>query len=159
MKALIISDTHKRMEHFYEVMEQVGPLDLLIHCGDVEGNEDIIAETAGCRVEMVAGNNDFFSELTLEREFRIGKYQIWVTHGHNYYVSMGNSILKEEARAKGVNIVFYGHTHKPLLDLAGDVMVVNPGSLSYPRQDSRKPSFVLMEIDRSGEAHFTLRYL
>lgn len=38
-------------------------------------------------------------------------------------------------------------------------MMINPGSLSYPRQDGHKPSFMLMEIDKEGEAHFSLNFL
>ncbi len=159
MKALIISDTHKKNDNFFKVLEMVAPIDLVIHCGDVEGSEYTISTAAGCQVEMVAGNNDFFSQLPMEREFGIGKYHVMVTHGHNYYVSMGNQMLKEEARSRGADIVFYGHTHRPVIDQDDDVIAINPGSLSYPRQDSRKPSYVLMDIDREGEAHFTLRYL
>ncbi|MBD5480871.1 MAG: metallophosphoesterase [Lachnospiraceae bacterium] len=159
MKVLIVSDTHKRNDNFFRVLEKTSPVDMVIHCGDIEGSEYAIAESAGCPVEMVAGNNDFFSTLPMEREFELGKYHVWVTHGHNYYVSMGNERLKQEARIRGVDIVFYGHTHRPLLDLNDDVIAINPGSLSYPRQDGRKPSYVLMDIDRFGEAHFTLRFV
>ncbi len=159
MKVLIVSDTHKRNDNFFRVLEKTSPVDMVIHCGDIEGSEYTIAAGAGCPVEMVAGNNDFFTTLPMEREFELGKYHVWVTHGHNYYVSMGNEHLKQEARIRGVDIVFYGHTHRPLLDLNDDVIAINPGSLSYPRQDGRKPSYVLMDIDRFGEAHFTLRFL
>lgn len=159
MKVLIVSDTHKRNDNFFKVLAQVGPVDMVIHCGDIEGSEYTIEAAADCPVEMVAGNNDFFSELPMEREFEIGKYKVMVTHGHHYYVSMGNERLKQEAKSRGIDIVFYGHTHRPDIDLEDDVMVINPGSISYPRQDGRCPSYVLMDIDRYGEAHFTLRYL
>lgn len=159
MKVLIISDTHKKNDNFFRVLETVGKVDMVIHCGDVEGSEYAITAGAGCPVEMVAGNNDFFSQLPMEREFEIEQYKVWVTHGHHYYVSMGNERLKQEARSRGVDIVFYGHTHRPEIDLEDDIMVINPGSLSYPRQDGRKPSYVLMDIDRFGDVHFTLRYI
>ena len=159
MKVLIVSDTHGRDTTLKKLLEKIKPIDMLIHCGDVEGSENDIREMAECPVQMVAGNNDFFSDLPMEREFEIGQYKVWVTHGHHYYVSMGNERLKQEARSRGVDIVFYGHTHKPDIDLEDDVMVINPGSISYPRQDGRKPSYALMDIDRFGEAHFTLRYL
>ena len=159
MKVLIVSDTHKHNDNFFKILEKVSPVDMVIHCGDIEGSEYAIAAAADCMVEMVAGNNDFFSQLPMEREFGIGKYHVWVTHGHNYYVSMGNERLKQEAKQRGVDIVFYGHTHRPVLDLGDDIIAVNPGSLSYPRQDGKRPSYVLMDIDRFGEAHFTLRYI
>lgn len=159
MKVLIVSDTHRKNENFLKVLERVTPIDMLVHCGDIEGSEYLIAQAAGCPVEMVVGNNDFFSDLPREKEFYIGKYKVWLTHGHTYYVSMGNEYLKEEARARSADIVMYGHTHRPVVDIEGGLVAVNPGSLTYPRQEGRRPSFVIMELDRKGEAHFTINYL
>ncbi len=140
-------------------MEKVGKIDLLVHCGDVEGSEYLISEAAGCPVEMVQGNNDYFSSLPRETEFLIGDYKVWVTHGHNYYVSMGYEILKEEARSREVDVVMCGHTHRPVIEQERDLTLINPGSLSYPRQEGRVPSYVLMEIDQKGVAHYTLNFL
>ena len=159
MKVLIVSDTHRKNENFLKVLERVAPIDMLVHCGDIEGSEYLIAQAAGCPVEMVVGNNDFFSDLPREKEFYIGKYKVWLTHGHTYYVSMGNEYLEEEARARSADIVMYGHTHRPVVDIEGGLVAVNPGSLTYPRQEGRRPSFVIMELDRKGEAHFTINYL
>ena len=89
----------------------------------------------------------------------IGNYKVFMTHGHYYYVSMGTEMLKKEARARGAQIALFGHTHRPVIDCNDDVIAVNPGSISYPRQDGRRPSFVMMELDRFGEAHFTVNYL
>jgi putative phosphoesterase len=159
MKVLIVSDTHRRHDNFFEVLKRVGPIDMLIHCGDAEGSEYTISEAAGCETEIVLGNNDFFSSLPREREFSIGKYKVWLVHGHNYYVYMSNEHLKQEAICKGVDIVMYGHTHKPVIDIEDSIIAINPGSLTYPRQENKRPSFILMEVDRLGEVHFTLNYL
>lgn len=158
MKILIVSDTHRKNENYFKAVELQRP-DMVIHCGDAEGSEYALTEAAGCPVQMVLGNNDFFSSLPRELEFNIGKQKVWVTHGHTYYVSMGNENLKREASARGVDMVFYGHTHRPVIDRNGGVIAVNPGSLSYPRQDGHRPSYVVMEIDRFEEIHFTIVYL
>lgn len=159
MKVLIISDTHRQNDGFLQIMEKEEPVDLLIHCGDIEGSEYLISERAGCPVHMVTGNNDFFSELPREKEFQVDKYKVWLVHGHTYHVSMGNEILKQEARARGVDIVMYGHTHKPVIDTASGVVALNPGSLTYPRQEGRRPSYMIMTIDEHGEAGFEIRYI
>ena len=72
MKALIVSDTHGSHRNLERVIEKEQPLDLLIHLGDVEGGEDYIEAIADCPVHVVAGNNDFFSELPREEEFFVG---------------------------------------------------------------------------------------
>ena len=156
MKILIVSDTHRQNGNYLKVLRRVAPVDMVVHCGDVEGSEYLICEGAGCPVEMVAGNNDFFTDLPREKEFQIGKYHVWLTHGHNYYVSMGNETLKKEAIARGVDIVMYGHTHKPVIDLGEEIIALNPGSLTYPRQEGRRPSYMIMDMDTEGNAHFSV---
>lgn len=158
-RILIVSDTHRKNENYFVILEQCGPFDRVIHCGDVEGSEYAISEAAGCPVEMVLGNNDFFSALPREKEFEIGNYKVLLTHGHNYYVYMDNQTIKQEARVRGFDIVMYGHTHKPVIEFDKDVIAINPGSLTYPRQEGRKPSYIIMEVDDLGEAHFTINYI
>ncbi len=156
MKVLIVSDTHRQNKNLLEVINKVSPIDLLIHLGDSEGSEELIAKAAGCPVEMVAGNNDFFSDLDREKEIIIGKYRVLLTHGHFYYVSVGIENIKTEAISRQFDIVMFGHTHRPLLEIEDNIIVLNPGSLSYPRQDGRTPTYAIMEIDNHGEAHFTI---
>ncbi|MDD6306862.1 MAG: metallophosphoesterase [Clostridiales bacterium] len=159
MRILIISDTHKKHENLKRVLESVSPVDLLIHLGDAEGYEDIIGEMAGCPMEIVAGNNDFFSRLPREKELQIGKYRVLITHGHYYYVASGITDIMSEAQARGLDIVMFGHTHVPLIEYGEHVIALNPGSLSYPRQEGRRPSYILMDINKKGDAFFEIEYL
>ncbi|MCI8510978.1 MAG: metallophosphoesterase [Lachnospiraceae bacterium] len=163
MKILIVSDTHRRDANLREVISRTAPFDMLIHLGDSEGSETYFREWVNndlCVIHVIQGNNDFFSFTDREKEFSIGKYRAFLTHGHLYGATLGTEGLKEEARSRGVDIVMFGHTHKPYLEYCKDGLVVlNPGSLSFPRQDGRKPSYMLMELDRAGEAHFTTAYL
>lgn len=159
MKILIVSDTHRKHENFIKMLEREQPADLLIHLGDAEGCEDYIAEAAGCPIEIVAGNNDFFSLLPKEKELRLGKYNVLITHGHYYYVGMGIEDIKKEAGARNFDIVMFGHTHRPIIDYGRQIIALNPGSLSYPRQEGKKPSYIIMDIDKAGEVHFEICYL
>ncbi|MBU5474060.1 MAG: metallophosphoesterase [Clostridiales bacterium] len=159
MKVLIVSDTHKHHENLIRVLEREQNLDLMIHLGDAEGYEDDIADMAGCPLEIVAGNNDFFSTLPREKVLQIGKYKVLITHGHYYYVSSGVEDIIRDAAGRGMDVVMFGHTHRPLIERMKGVIALNPGSLTYPRQEGKKPSYALMEIDKKGEAHFAIEYL
>jgi len=159
MKILIVSDTHRRHSNLEHVLQKIGHLDLMIHLGDAEGEEDYIQSIAGCPLEIIAGNNDFFSRLDKEKELTLGKYKVLLTHGHYYYVTVGTEHIKEDARARGKDIVMFGHTHRPCIELDNGITALNPGSISFPRQEGRKPSYILMEIDKEGEAHYSLNYL
>ena len=159
MRILIVSDTHRQHKNLELILQRETHIDMMIHLGDAEGCEDDIARLAGCPVEIVAGNNDFFSDLEREKELQIGRYKVLITHGHYYYVIAGVEDLRKEALGRGMDIVMFGHTHWPLLDYSKGIVALNPGSVSYPRQEGKKPSYALMEIDGSGEAHFYIRYL
>ena len=87
MRILIVSDTHRKHANLEKVLKKVKPLDLMIHLGDAEGTEDYIEAVADCPVEIIAGNNDFFSKLAKETELQIGRYRVFLTHGH--YENMG----------------------------------------------------------------------
>lgn len=159
MKILIVSDTHRKHENLITVLGRVQPVDLMIHLGDAEGCEDYIAELAGCPLEIVAGNNDFFSALPREKEIMLGNYRVLLTHGHYYYVNSGIADIMSEASARSFDIVMFGHTHRPLIEYGKEVIALNPGSLSYPRQEGKRPSYIMMELDKKGDAHFEIEYL
>ncbi len=164
MKILIASDTHRRDGNMQTVIEREAPFDMLIHLGDAEGSEDLITswcleQNELCKVHMVRGNNDFFSALPRDKEIKIGKYSVFLTHGHFYNVSVGTARLLDEAKDRKAQIVMYGHTHRPQLAVRDGVRIINPGSLSFPRQDGRRGTYLIMELDAAGEAHYRQQYL
>ena len=67
MKVLIVSDTHGRHAGIEEAIQREFPFQRLIHLGDAEGYEDYIADLAECPIDIVSGNNDFFSDLPDEK--------------------------------------------------------------------------------------------
>ena len=138
MKILIVSDTHRKDDNLKKVLEETAPIDMLIHLGDLEGSEQYIPEwvNPGCQMQMVL-----------------------LTHGHYYNVSLGAEQLILDAKAADFDIAMFGHTHRPYFDDSHGIIVLNPGSLSYPRQEGRHPSYMIMELDEQGEAHFTQHYL
>ncbi|MDF2537915.1 MAG: hypothetical protein K0S76_936 [Herbinix sp.] len=159
MKVLIVSDTHGRDHYLLKTLEKVSPIDLLIHLGDFEGGEEFIKSIAPCPTEFVSGNNDFFNRLPKEKMIRIGKYNVMLTHGHRYGVNFNTSLIRDTAYYNNADIVMFGHTHVPMIDLSSNIWIINPGSLALPRQNGRIPTFIIMDIDSKGDAHFTLNYL
>lgn len=158
MKIMIVSDTHRHNENLEKALLVEKPIDLFIHLGDIESSEDYIQSIAECPCLLVAGNNDYFSMLNKEIITNIGKYKVLLTHGHHYYVSVGNEIIRTEAEAQNIDIAMFGHTHRPLIEKKGKVTLINPGSLSYPRQDGKIPTYIIMTINKKGDAEFEIKY-
>ena len=160
MKVLIVSDTHGQEQNLAEALEKTGPIDQLIHLGDVEGGAEHIRELAGdAPAAIIAGNNDFFCDLPNERIFTLGGHRIFMTHGHTYYVNYGYEDLRAEAKSRGCDYAFFGHIHRPVLDDTEEVTVVNPGSISFPRQDNRRPSYAILDVNRKGDFDIEIYYL
>ena len=40
-----------------------------------------------------------------------------------------------------------------------DLITLNPGSMTYPRQSGRQPSYMVMTLDKEGKASFEIKYL
>ncbi len=158
MKVLIVSDTHGRDQYLFRTLQRVSPIDLMIHLGDFGGSEDFIRSMVNCPVEMISGNNDLFNGLPKEKVIKIGNYTVYLTHGHRYGVYYSTNQIKEAARTRQADIVMFGHSHVPHIDINDDIWAINPGSMSLPRQRNRIPTFIIMDIDINGKAHFTLNY-
>ena len=108
---------------------------------------------------MVAGNNDILEDLPKEKELELCGHHILLTHGHYYYVSLDTGMLGSDAGARGFDIVLYGHTHRPKIEERNGVILVNPGSVAYPRQEGRKPSYIIMRLEENGDTDFEIKYL
>lgn len=159
MKILIVSDTHGKHANLDRALKESGEIDMMIHLGDVEGGEYYIDRIVDCEKHIVRGNNDYFTDLPQEEEFYLGDKKVFITHGHFYMVSWDTERIKKAARSRGAEIVMFGHTHCPHLESEDGMLVLNPGSLSYPRQEGRKASYMIMEIDESGKIVCEQRFL
>ena len=159
MKILVISDSHKDNEKIQRVLDIEGRPDFLIHCGDVECDERIIEQMAGCPCVIVSGNNDFFYELPREKMIELEGFRIFVTHGHYYFVSMGPERIINEALDRRADLVIFGHTHRPMLLNTEGITVLNPGSVAYPRQEGRNFSYAVLELERGRQIACEIRHI
>ena len=150
MKVLIVSDTHGRNSGYLDLLENSEKMDMVIHCGDVEGSEYLISESSGCKTVIVQGNNDYFSDLPRERLIKIEKIPIFMAHGHYHYVNARKDMFQSVAKQRGARIGLFGHTHVPFCEEMNGVLVANPGSLSLPRQAGFCPTYLLLWLSEDG---------
>lgn len=146
MKWIVFSDSHgntKNMESAIQKFEN--EIDAIVHLGDyVEDVEKIKNIYTNKKILQVAGNNDF-SSIPEEKILNLNEHKIFLTHGHYYNVYFGVDRLNYKARELGVNVVLYGHSHKPFVSYEDELLILNPGSISAPRGFS-VCSFAILEI-------------
>ena len=139
MRILVISDTHGKIDRVIEVYKRLAeeaPVDMIAHCGDFYADAKEIRARLGVPMLAVKGNCDgcFDSESygILETEFG----SIFVTHGHMEDVDFNMQKLFYRAQEMGCVGAFFGHTHRSVFVETGGVYLLNPGSLSKPRDGS-----------------------
>ena len=64
-----------------------------------------------------------------------------------------------ELREKSEEIVMDGYRIRAFFEQRDGITVLNPGSISFPRQEGRKGSYMLMEITPEGKVSYDQRYL
>ena len=160
MNILVLSDSHGNISNMEEAVEREKP-DMILHLGDCWRDAERLAERyPDILMEHVPGNCDCRPEEPAEKLLFLGDCRVLICHGHTCGVKTSLLTAGLKAEQDHLDAFLFGHTHKPHLEYCEDGLVVlNPGSLSYPRQDGRKPSYMLMEIDRNGEAHYTVCYV
>ena len=125
MKLVLISDSHGNKNGINRIFERVD-FDKLIFLGD--GLNDLGSSIYLDNVFAVSGNCDFFSSYPNERIIELEGKKILITHGNKYGVKSGLNMLVDYAVGQGVDMVFFGHTHKQLAEERRGVLVINPGS-------------------------------
>ena len=146
MNVLIFSDSHGRGELIGEVIaRQITPPDAILFLGDGLRDLDLV-DTGAAELYCVRGNCDFaaFGEEE-EQTLMLGGKRIFMTHGHRYGVKSGYGLAIARAVSRGADILLFGHTHEPCLQIAEkgtavggrtlerDLYVFNPGSLREGR--------------------------
>ena len=150
-RILVISDSHRYYYNLDKMQKEIKKPDYIIHLGDVARDQDYIMALFGCPVDMVAGNNDIFTDLPGEFIIREGKHVVFLTHGHGYSVYNSTDRLVQRAKELGADMVMFGHTHCPMIDVKEGIMLLNPGSISFPRQERRRPTYIMAQVMADGE--------
>lgn len=160
VKVLVVSDTHGNNTNLKKAIANMGEkLDLMIHLGDFMCSPDVIRELVDCPVEIVKGNSDSSPAMQSAKLIDIAGHKAFITHGHTYGGNWGIGTMKDIARENGAEIVMFGHTHEPMVDKTPGMTVINPGSLSRPRQDGGRPTYIVMTINGSRDIDYSVVYM
>lgn len=158
MKALVFSDSHGKLDGILEVMKRHPDFEAIFHLGDIGNDFERMRLLTPYPVYIVRGNCDYTQPKLKENlvvEF-CGR-RIAMCHGHRY-LTIGDELdsLRYFGLQNKADIVMFGHTHVPLLDEQKDITLLNPGSISKPRQISKIPTYAIMEADEGGNVTFQM---
>src|SRR5690242_20529504 len=145
MRLGVISDTHGLLRP--EAFDVFQAVDHILHAGDVGDAQALIELEALSPVTAVYGNADpaeLRARLPQVATVELDGFAIVVTHGDQLGHPTPAKLHDAFPRAE---IIVYGHTHKPLLQLVDrTVTVMNPGGAGHPRFGIR-PSVGILELE------------
>ena len=146
----LISDTHGLVRA--DVHRALAGVELILHAGDVGGDEVLDELALIAPVLAVYGNTDAPGDprLAASIERTIGGLRIHVSHGHE----LGSPTPKKLLENYAADVIVYGHTHQQYVSHADGRLVVNPGAAG-PRRFKLEPSVARLTITR-GRSDVTL---
>ena len=143
MKILVISDTHGNMPI---KIKELG-IHAVIHAGDV-GDRKFMREFSSIEdFYVVAGNTDSALEGIVPHTVcsTIEGVKFFLVHNLSAPHRMIMSNFREINDCKP-DIVVYGHTHMPSIEMKDNVIFLNPGSLGKDGLTGRK-TYAIMEVE------------
>lgn len=144
----LISDTHGLVRP--QVHTALAGVELILHAGDVGGDDILLELGTIAPVTAVFGNTDRPGDpLLVQRIERVfDDIRVLVTHGHE----LGRPRPEQLFAAYDADVIVYGHTHRQVIAHEGDRLVINPGAAG-PRRFDLQPCVARLTIDgRSAKA-------
>jgi hypothetical protein len=161
MRLAAISDTHVTVAEVEPLVERLRPhlagMDAILHAGDVT-SLTLLAELGSIApVHAVAGNMDDESaaqQLGQRRVLELGGHKIGLIHGWGAPTNLAPRVVERFRGPDGqleVELIVFGHSHQPLVEHTGEVLLVNPGS---PTDEVWAPyrSFAVIELGPTIDA-------
>ena len=151
IKIGVLSDTHipsKARALPPVLFEAFAGVAMILHAGDLACAEVLTELESLAPVYAVRGNVDppeLFSRLPLVRTVEAGGAVIGMIHGDGRAGTAEERALRAFPHA---DCVVFGHTHVPVCERRGSVLIFNPGSPTDRRREP-KHSFGILTV-RSG---------
>ena len=157
MNIAVISDTHGNLDGLRrairEIMDQQ-TIDVFVHLGDNYEDAQVFDEF-GCTYLNVPGVfSDYYSSRSVPNRL-IKEFEGWrflLTHTLTSHANDLADDPKPEAliSEKQVDIVLFGHTHRPELAVKDSILFVNPGHLKEQDKKGFSATYAILNIDSIG---------
>ncbi|MBQ8135615.1 MAG: YfcE family phosphodiesterase [Clostridia bacterium] len=132
MKIIVFSDSHGDAVSMEEALKKHRSAEVMIFCGD--GSRDIQTIRSlhpDKALFAVRGNCDWYCDFPDVLDLELCGKKIFVTHGHLFGVKQGLQRYIDHGHSNGYDIIIFGHTHKQLTSVEGNMLLLNPGAIGY----------------------------
>ena len=149
LRILVFSDSHGNVSALRRALTAQKQAQHIFFLGDCLRDIEALEEEFPDKIfHKVSGNCDFAALCPSTAMENLNGTLIFYSHGHPYYVKQSYVPFLQAAESRGAKIALFGHTHSSLIKYENGVYLVNPGSISLPREG--KPSYAVIDIEESG---------
>ena len=143
MKILVLSDSHGNVDNMARAVEKEQPR-MILHLGDCWSDaERLRRRFPSIPMEQVPGNCDYRSIEPAERLLFIEDKRVMICHGHTLGVKQSMLRAGYKAEEENLDLLLFGHTHRPMVDMRGKTLFINPGSIG----DYFHPFYAVVTIE------------
>ena len=154
-RILVFSDTHGSTTAAQRIIAETPGIECILHLGDNTRDAAALRQVTNLQVIGVRGNCDLDPTAPDRRIITIDGVRIMLVHGHQHHVENSLLRLSLAAREADVSVVCFGHTHRSLCLYEDGLLILNPGSISRPRDGKR--SYGILEISKGAADGYILR--
>lgn len=148
----VLSDTHLSHvdDQFKSHTESAfSQCDTIVHAGDLT-NREILDVFSDKKLYAVHGNMCGFTTRTAlpeSKTFTINGYKFGLYHGDGLGDDIESGLI---ARFSDADCIIFGHTHRPLVQQFGPVLLVNPGSFRGTGRYGSSGTYAIITINENG---------
>ena len=134
----IVSDTHGYLSP--ELLANLAGADVIVHAGDICSPSDYRTLERIAPIRLCLGNNDWAYDYGPEVKRTVRFFASGLRWQINHY--------QERLDLSSRDIAICGHTHRPVLERDGKVLLINPGSPTFPRRGGSSMGRIICDEGR-----------
>ncbi|TDX53318.1 phosphodiesterase [Orenia marismortui] len=166
MKIGVISDIHGSLTSFKKAVECLDDVEMILVAGDIlyHGARNPLPEGYNTKA-LVSEINDFEGNLLAVKgnvdavvddwvlPYPLPEYAVVDNNGCRIVMYHGYQHENEQDRIEfakrfGADILIFGHTHQPVAKKVDGVVLLNPGSISLPKQEPKVATLAVINEDK-----------
>jgi putative phosphoesterase len=153
-KIAVVSDTHGNLENLRAAVREIisrEHIDLFVHLGDNYEDAEVFDEFGYDYLRVPGVFHDLYADRRVPNRLleRFEGWRFMLSHTHESHPhDLAGDPKPERLAASGkVDVILFGHLHRPSIDVQNGVLLVNPGHLKSGDRYGITPSYAVLDVN------------
>lgn len=152
MKVGVVSDSHGNLPYLKKAAQRLKKerVEIIIHLGDDYDDAKLLSEYCPKLIRIPGVFSSYYHDPRIPNRLiqEFGAFKVLLSHTSSSHPNDLPQDPKPEKLIanKQVDVVFYGHTHIPTLEIKEGLLWINPGHLKSEDKKGHSPSFAVVDF-------------